>query len=149
MQAETKKNASREKRVSIKSPPTAALVANGAKNTNVWVEMTAACFTGPMASICSRRLRVPFTGSAGTASVTSAPLDRVVMACSSRPIPSLQNLHAWRFEGLLLNLAGRVRRHGFDDDDLGGPAVSREALIHLSPHQLHGGFDRYWIAIVH
>jgi hypothetical protein len=60
MQADTKKNASRENRVNMISPTTVVLVASGAKKIRVCVEMTAACLTGRIASIWSSLFRVPF-----------------------------------------------------------------------------------------
>src|ERR1700690_2771358 len=62
MHADTKRKASREKRVSMISPTTAELVASGAKKISAWVEITAACLTGRIASMWSRRLRVPAGG---------------------------------------------------------------------------------------
>src|ERR1035437_10210990 len=62
MHADTKRNASREKRVSMISPTTVELVASGAKKINACVEMTAACLTGRIASMWSSRLRVPAGG---------------------------------------------------------------------------------------
>src|SRR5664280_1316914 len=62
MHADTNRNASREKRVSMISPTTVELVASGAKKINACVEMTAACLTGRIASIWSSRLRVPAGG---------------------------------------------------------------------------------------
>src|ERR1019366_4299308 len=62
MHADTNRNASREKRVSMISPTTVELEASGAKKIKACVEITAACLTGRIASMWSSLLRVPAGG---------------------------------------------------------------------------------------
>jgi hypothetical protein len=50
MQAETKRKASREKCVRVRRPDARRLVDNGEKKRSAWVEMTAVCLIGRIAS---------------------------------------------------------------------------------------------------
>jgi hypothetical protein len=65
MQAEMKRKASRVTCRSWSAAPTLIPVPTGAKKIRVWVDTTPNCLTGRMASMWSRRLRVPLTGMDG------------------------------------------------------------------------------------
>src|SRR5664280_1404700 len=142
MHADTKRNASREKRVSMISPTTVALVAIGAKKINACVEMTAACLIGRIASMWSSRLRVPAGG------VETVVTRDVAISLFDGPDghprdpPSLQTLSHDHDDVVteqfaLLNLPGGVRGQ-LGDDGQG----DRTARAHEGRGEFFADLDR-------
>ena len=116
MQADTKRNASRENLVNIMSPMTVVLVASGAKKIRVCVETTAACLTGRIASMWSSRFRVPSAGASvltnrSRSLGTTGPIRQsFVSPALSRDVFLEEHGHRPDAQDLLLNLARGVRR---------------------------------------
>src|SRR5664280_2026012 len=128
MHADTNRNASREKRVSMISPTTVELVASGAKKINACVEMTAACLTGRIAAMWSSRLRVP-AGGVETAVTRGSMVSSKSLEFRDRSAhSSLQTLVHDDGDGVTEQLALLDLPRGvggeLDDDGEGGRATS-------------------------